>query len=132
MLCPRFNVFTAIFPELFSVLRWRSGLGRNHHNHVFGGDFQHFLHFLHRMVERVCLMFSESVAAATRKLPDEQTRQKKIMENSMRALVSSTPVRIWNNFHICGEEMKTARFVLETNQKYCNHTYFIISNILLF
>lgn len=76
-------------------------------------------------------MFSESVAAATRKLPDEQTRQKKIMKNSMRALVSSTPVRIWNNFHICGEEMKTARFVLETNQKYCNHTYFIISNILL-
>ena len=116
MLCPRFDVFTAIFPELFSVLRWWSGLGRNHHNHVFGEDFHHFLHFLHRMVERVCLMFSVSVAAATRKLPDEQTRQEKNHEKQQEALVSSTPVRIWNNLHIYVVKVKTARFVLKNNQ----------------
>jgi len=89
--------------KLCSVLWWRSGLGRNHRNHrnhVFGGDFLHFLHFLNRMAERVCLMFSVSMAAATRKLPCEQPAEE-MHEKQQEISTSTTPVPASDNLQIC-------------------------------
>jgi len=89
--------------KLCSVLWWRSGLGRNHRihrNHVFGGDFLHFLHFLNRMAERVCLMFSVSVAAAARKLAYEQPAEE-MHEKQQEIPTSTTPVPSSDNLQIC-------------------------------
>jgi len=63
MVCPRFCVFTAIFHEIVpGLVVAYSELGRNHRIARYG-ICRGFLHFLRRMAERICLMFS-----VTRKL----------------------------------------------------------------